>query len=253
VAVPDGKLGDAYYTREITVKKMIDAIGRDVTELTFGDGGAGGSAVLPDDPDVHLAWNALVEANAEITNQFHLWNTYRVEIDPNGAGRYIVPDAPTFNPYDADLLNQPTGRADLIAAVKVIEQPSDLNLVWLGTAAGTVTALVDTITGTVDDFTGKGQVVVYVTYFTPWNRLPFVIRNYIFKVATRRFIQRAVGATDYMGFTDRDESRAQAEALKHDLRIGPCNFIAGSGSGLRPLGSLSEIIDRHPYYRVYAL
>jgi hypothetical protein len=37
-----------------------------------------------------------------------------------------------------------------IAAVRVLSQPHDLNLVWRGTSSATVTALVDTVTGTIE-------------------------------------------------------------------------------------------------------
>ena len=247
MAAPDGKLGDPFASREVTVKKMLDAIGRDVSDLTFTAAAENAAATLPDDPDVHIAWNALVEAYADVMQSFKLFNTFRVEISVS-SGKYTIPNDPTASDlaYDADVVNQSGTNASMIASVRVIEQPSDLNLVWLN-RHGTDYTLFDTVTGDDDAFAGKGDVVCEVTYYMAWGHIPQVHKKYIFTAATRRFIQRAIGATDYIGFTQQDEQVAQARCQQYDLEMAPANFFAGSGSGERPAGTAQRILDRGPF------
>lgn len=247
MAAPDGKLGDPFASREITVKKMLDAIGRDTSDLTFTPASVTATASLPDDPDVSIAWNALSETAADVLAEFRIFNTFRVEIDPDGSGRYLIPAAPTAEPWDADVFASPGSGDNLIAAVRVIDQPEDLNLVWRGTASSSVEALVDTVTGAISNFTGKGTVTCEVAYWASWESIPFPMRKLIFVAATRRFIQRAIGATDYIGFQQQDEQLARARAVQYDLEQAPANIFFGSGSGERPPGVAHAIKDRGPY------
>lgn len=247
MAAPDGKLGDPFASREVTVKKMLDAIGRDASDLTFTAAAESAAATLPDDPDVHIAWNALVEAYADVCQSFRLFNTFRQEIEVS-SGKYTIPNDPTATDlaYDGDVFNQSGTNASLIAAVRVIDQPADLNLVWLNRHA-TDYSLFDTVTGDDDAFAGKGPVTVEVAYYVQWGHLPQVFKKYIFTAATRRFIQRAVGATDYIGFTQQDEQLALARCQQYDLEMAPANFFTGSGSGERPAGTAQAILDRWPF------
>ncbi len=247
MAAPDGKLGDPFASREVTVKKMLDAIGRDATDLTWTPAAETAAASLPDDPDVHMAWHALSEAYADVMQSFRLFNTFRVEIS-EASGKYTIPNDPTATDlaYDADVVNQSGTNGSFIASVRVIEQPADLNLVWLNRHA-TDYSLFDTVSGDDNANAGKGDVVCEVTYYMQWGHIPQVFKKYIFTAATRRFIQRAVGATDYIGFTQQDEQMAFARCQQYDLEMAPANFFAGSGSGERPAGTAQRILDRGPY------
>lgn len=247
MAAPAGKLGDAFASREITVKKMLSVIGRDTSDLTFTAAAVGDAAALPDDPDVHIAWDALCEAYADVLTDFSLFTTWRQEIAV-ASGKYTIPSAPdaTSLAWDADVFVQPMTNVSTIAAVRVIEQPDDLNLVWLG-RHGTDYSLFDTVTGDDDAFAGKGQVTVEVSYWMQWEHIPYVYRKYIFTAASRRFIQRAVGATEYIGFSQQDEQMAHARCQQHNLEAAPCSIFGGSGSGERRPGTNFAILDRNPY------
>jgi hypothetical protein len=247
MAAPVGKLGDAFASREITVKKMLSVIGRDTSDLTFTAAAVGALAALPDDADVHLAWDALCEVYADVLTQFTLFTSFRWEIAV-ASGCYVIPVNPvdTSLAYDADVFVQPGTNVSLIAHVRVIDQPEDLNLVWLG-ADDTAYRLIDTITGDDDAFAGKGDVTVEVSYWMSWEHIPYVYRKYIFTAACRRFIQRAVGATDYLGFTQQDEQMAHARCQQANLEAAPCSIFTGSGGGERPNGLVSAIEDRNPY------
>lgn len=247
MAAPDGKLGDPLASREVAVKKMLSAIGRETSDLTFTPAPVDDSAALPDDPDVHFAWEALAEKVADVASQFKLFNTFRVEIEPNVNGRYLIPAAPGAEPWDPDVFSATGGGSDLIAAVRVIQQPPDLNLVWRGTRSTITTSLVDTITGLDYGFTGKGTVICEVAYWAPWEHIPYPMRRYAHVAATRVFIQRAIGATEVLGYTERDEQMALARAQQYDLEQSPANFFFGSGGGEREPGAAHSIKDRWPF------
>lgn len=257
MAVPVGKLGDAFESREITVKKMLDVIGRDSSDLTFTAALPDVAAALPDDPDVHIAWNALCEAYSDCVAMFRLATMWRKEIDVDGTTTaYLVPLEPstTIMQANTNTFVDFFANGDLIAAVRVIQQPADLNLVWMGIQALTISEvtnyyapLVDTITASATGFAGKGSATVEVSYWVAWENLTYTFRKYIFTAATRRFIQRAIGATDYIGFTQQDEQMALSRCQQEDLQISPCGIVSGSGSGERPNALILGIEDRNPY------
>lgn len=244
MAVPDGKLGDPFSSREETVRQMFAEIGRDTSSLDFTAAAPDASAGLDDDPDVHVAWDCLRQVTAEQLAKFELFNTYAVEIEPDANGRYVVPSTPAGDTWDADVFRQPGTNVSLIAGVRIIQQPPGLNLVWRGvsdttyTLVNTSTIAEETDSGDDEDFSDYGKCYAEVTYWLRWENIPFPYRNYIFIRAARRFARRVLGEGANIQLSAQDEFDARADARKYRLKSNPVSFQRGS---------LAWVNDRLPY------
>lgn len=238
----DGKLGDPYSTREITVRKLLAVIGRDV-DLEDVAPRELPATVNVSDPEAAMAWDALVEVTADVLSLFNLVTTFPATLDPsdNPNSLYLLPLSRLLDvQQDTGAIESLTNTRN-ISGVRVIDQPPDLNLIWRGDDF-----LIDAHTG-FSQFEGRGPARVDITVWARWETLPYVFRRFIFVSAGRILIQRAVGAADYISFTQQDEQRAFARMQQYVLNAGPVNLFTGSGSGEREMGNLAGILDRFPF------
>ena len=242
MAAPDGKLGDPYSSREETVRQMLHEIGRDTSDLDFTPAAVDEPASLPDDPDVHMAWDALRQVWAEESAKFHLFNTYELTIEPV-LGKYVIPLDPAGDPGDTDLFRNVGSAVHRIAGVEILDQPAALNLVWRGSGELVPTLVNTTLTdpptaGDDENFSSYGPVRVRVAYWMQWENIPLPYRHYIFVRAARRFARRALGEGANIQLSAQDEADALAAAKRYRLRSNRVSFQRGS---------LAWVNDRYPY------
>ena len=242
-------MGDPYASREGTVKKMLAKIGRDTSDLTLSAGTVTAAATISDDPDIRMAWDALVEVTAEVLSQFLLFNTVRYaarsfdgtdhSIAPDGSGYYLVPANPDTTATESTSYAETTGAiANTIVSVKVLSQPEGMALVYRGDPI-TAPRLFDNNSKSYGSFAGYGNVELEVTYSMMWEYIPFVFRNYIFTRAARRFVASAVGAeAPAVQQLRDDEFAALGRAQAYDLEQSPVNMRDGA---------VAEIDDRGPW------
>lgn len=229
-------LGDPYATREAAVQKMLDMIGRDTSDLTFTPSGGTPGADIPfSDPDVALAWNALAEVYAQTMTRFWYFNTIHDITVSESSGQYLVPDQ--FGQDDAAHGNTTSGPS----AVKVLEQPAELDLIYRRETGTAPEALFDRKTNTNTGFAGKGDIKLEVAYFLLWDVIPFPARQFMVLEAATRFAKRATASKAVVDLIQDDATRARILLTGLDLEQRPPNMLR-DGALVLP-----GITDRFPF------
>jgi hypothetical protein len=228
-------LGDPYETREAAVEKMIDFIGRDASDLDFTiAGGTDGADIEFTDPDVRLAWHALAEVYAQVMTKFWFFNTIEEQtIAINGSGEYVLPDQ--FGQDDARMPN-----TSGVAAVRVTEQPTSLDLIFREETGTTQIKLFDRLSNTNTGFT-TGDIKVEIAYFLNWDVIPFFVRNFIVLEAGLKFAKRATASADIIQLITEDRDRARVLMTGNELESRAPNMLIDGAL------TLPGITDRFPF------
>lgn len=230
-------LGDNIASVEDAVAKMLDFIGRDVSDLTFTPNATAPGTDLPTtDPDVAIAWRAFQEVYAETSTKFWAWNT--VELDVSVAsGQYLLPDPDTDNDDDPYFGNTTSG----VAVARVKEQPADLDLVYRDGTGTTGPHLFDRKTNSNTGFAGKGDVTLEIAFFIKWEIIPLPVRRYIVAEAAVRFVGRAATSESQVAFAQEARNMAFQEMEAFDLEMRPPNAFTDG------MLTLPGITDRFPF------
>lgn len=243
-------MGNPFASREGTVKKMLAKIGRDYSDLSLTAAAITGVPTVTDDPDIRMAFDCLTEVTAEVLSMFSLFNTvYYQALSYNGTDNSIAPAASTgyylvppnqdsTSSVSATLGELDGALANSIIAVKVLSQPSGMQLVYRGDPI-TTPRMFDNYSKTYGSFLGYGNVELAVTYYMLWEYIPHIFRAYIFVRAARRFVAHVLGAENAAVTQLReDEFAALGRAQAYDLEQSPVSLLDG------PIG---EVNDRWPW------
>jgi hypothetical protein len=150
-----------------------------------------GSAV-----DAEIAADIIDEVSREVQNKGWHWNREQHELTPNSGDNIIVP---------ANAIRIDTDRSDISENVTVRGNKL-YNL-------------------TKNTYIFENALEVTFVVYLDFPDLPASARDYITKLAARRFQERMLGATTLTQFQQDDLARSYAELVREDIKLGDYNAL----------------------------
>ena len=154
-------------------------------------------------PDVAIAYNALLEVNKEVQGEGWAFNTeYEIPITTNSDKQYLIAD----NVLQIDLSSTYKGNIDVIRKKDINDGKIKLYDRYNHTFA----------IGTVANDTWDVDVV----WFFDWIDLPAPVQNYIVAKAATISAQRIIGDPQLIQTLQQREALARANALEYECNQG---------------------------------
>lgn len=173
----------------LTLTTELDAVNRLLRDI--GEGPV--NDLLDLDDDAQAALDYLRDAVRELQTRSWVWNTELVELTADVNGEFLVP----VNTIAADTV-------DIDALIPVsLEQGKLRNLTPFKTGFDTFT---------------KDKLRVEIVLLKPFDSLPEVARQYIYIVASRKFMESSEGVTGVSRFSQVDQDEAWAKLSRHSTK-----------------------------------